>query len=632
MSEKSHIFVMEKKQERTMKKFTSLLKHALRIAIVTLTVMIVGIFGYMLWQMRQHKDIVKAARAEREQMADKIWKAKSENFQNAVRDNSAWDDLVDFTEGYGKNEIDSAWLEDNFGYMLESYNASMVSIFDVNGRKLYSKISDEYEDFDFFALDFIIFSNKLNGTGLTNFYMYRENILMEFFGATITTSSDNSHSLPPKGFLLLCREINSDVIEDYRVSVGALAAGITDTDSSEDEDDDDNSIVIFKKLNNYNNGQEIYMRSVFDNSVEKFFSEMKPVFGIFALLCILAMAYPLMFMSREIMNPLTLISKSLSTSNPTAIAPLKGKNNEFKQIAEMLEEFYMQQEEVKIQNETLVLQSEEIRSINDDLNQQKNDLAEVNFQITDSIKYAGRIQRSAVSQTETVYKIFPDSTVIYKPRDIVSGDWYYVARHQDKIVVVEADCTGHGVPGALLSMLGISAFKDIINAMDIKGEEILPEVLLDRMRDTIKSTLTEQTDDTMSMSDGMDMSVGVFAQDCSSLRFAGANQSLFIMRNEEIIKLKGNRMPVGNYIKENAFEGETVALQKGDALFFMSDGLKDQTNTAMEKFRWMRIEAFIIANSKLPMQQLGDKLMQSIAEWQGDTEQVDDMTMIGIRI
>ena len=115
------------------------------------------------------------------------------------------------------------------------------------------------------------------------------------------------------------------------------------------------------------------------------------IIGIFALLCILAMAYPLMFMSREIMNPLTLISKSLSTSNPTAIAPLKGKNNEFKQIAEMLEEFYMQQEEVKIQNETLVLQSEEIRSINDDLNQQKNDLAEVNFQITDSIKYANRI-------------------------------------------------------------------------------------------------------------------------------------------------------------------------------------------------------------------------------------------------
>ena len=615
-----------------MKKFTSLLKQVLRITTVTLAAMIVGIFGYMFWQTHQHKDIVKAARAEREQMADRIWKAKSENFQNAVRDNSAWDDLVDFTENNGKSEIDSAWLEDNFGYMLESYNASMVSIFDVNGKKLYSKISDEYEDFDFFALDFIIFSNKFKENGLTNFYMYRDNVLMEFFGATITTSADNHHTLSPKGFLLLCREINSDVIEDYRVSVGALAAGITEEDGSEDDEEDGSSIVIFKKLNNYTNGQEVYMRSVFDNSVEQFFSEMKPVFGIFALLCVIAMANILLFMSKNIMTPLSLISKSLSTSNPTVIVPLKEKNNEFKQIAEMLEEFYMQQEEVKIQNETLVLQSEEIRSINDDLQQQKNDLAEVNFQITDSIKYAGRIQRSAVSQIDNINKIFPDNTVIYKPRDIVSGDWYYVARHQDKIVVVEADCTGHGVPGALLSMLGISAFKDIINAIDIKGEEILPEVLLDRMRDTIKSSLSENSSDSMSMSDGMDMSVGVFTSDCSSLRFAGANQSLFIMRDEEIIKLKGNRMPIGNYIKEHAFAGETIALQKGDALFFMSDGLKDQTNPDMEKFRWMRIEAFIIENSKLPMRQLGDKLLQTIAEWQGDTEQVDDMTMIGIRI
>ncbi|MBR2105251.1 MAG: hypothetical protein IJ933_08255, partial [Bacteroidales bacterium] len=153
-----------------MKRSRSIFKHALAITIVTFVVVGVGTAGYILWQMQQHRDMVAAAHQEREDMADRIWKAKTENFQNAVRDNSAWDDLVDFTENYGKQPDDSAWLEDNFGFMLSSYTASMVAIFDVNGRCLYSKVADGYEDFDFFSLDFLIFSKKFKETGLTDFY------------------------------------------------------------------------------------------------------------------------------------------------------------------------------------------------------------------------------------------------------------------------------------------------------------------------------------------------------------------------------------------------------------------------------------------------------------------------------
>ncbi|MBR2200625.1 MAG: SpoIIE family protein phosphatase [Bacteroidales bacterium] len=614
-----------------MKRSRSIFKHALAITIVTFVVVGVGTAGYILWQMQQHRDMVAAAHQEREDMADRIWKAKTENFQNAVRDNSAWDDLVDFTENYGKQPDDSAWLEDNFGYMLSSYTAAMVAIFDVNGRCLYSKVADGYEDFDFFSLDFLIFSKKFKETGLTDFYMYKDDVLMEFFGASITTSADNEHHGTPKGFLLLCREIDDEVIEDYRISVGAKSTVISvqhhDSPSNNSED-----IIVTKSFNNYNNHSEAYICSFFENTVEKFFDEMKPVFGIFALLCVIAMINLLVFMRHKMMKPLSLISESLSDSDPTIINDLAKKKNEFGQIALMLQKFFMQQEEVKIQNETLVLQSEEIRSINDDLNQQKNDLAKVNLQITDSIEYAGRIQRSAVSQIETVRELFPDSMVIYLPRDIVSGDWYYVAQLRNKKVVVEADCTGHGVPGSLLSMLGISALKDILSMMEINDEAIRPETVLERMRTTIKKTLIQQSDDIMSMNDGMDMSIAIIENDNSSLRFAGANQALFIMRDAEIIKLKRNRMPIGNYVRETPFEGEDFALQKDDVLVFMSDGIKDQTNADMEKFRWMRLEAFLIENSALPMPVLGEKLVQTISQWQGDTEQVDDMTMIGIRV
>jgi serine phosphatase RsbU (regulator of sigma subunit) len=537
---------------------------------------------------------------------------------------------VDFTEQYGKQPIDSAWLVDNFGYMLDSFTASMVAIFDVNGKKLYSKIAAGYEKFDFFSLDFLAFSGKFNENGLTNFYLYQNNILMEYFGASITNSADNDHTDAPKGFLLLCREINDTVIADFKASIGAKDAKITKEEPA--QQDDGETIMIFKSLNNYHNGHEAFMYSVFENSVDTYFSKMKRIFGVFSALCVFAMINMILFMRNKMSTPLGKISESLSTSDPTIINDLTKKKNEFGQIAQMLQEFFMQQEEIKIQNETLVLQSEEIRSINDDLNQQKNDLAEVNQQITDSIKYAGRIQLSAVTQIENVLELFPDSMVIYLPRDIVSGDWYYVAQLRNKKVVVEADCTGHGVPGSLLSMLGISALKDILSMMEINDEAIRPETVLERMRSTIKKTLIQQSDDIMSMNDGMDMSIAIIENDNSSLRFAGANQALFIMRNAEIIKLKRNRMPIGNYVRETPFEGEDFALQKGDVLVFMSDGIKDQTNADMEKFRMMRLEAFLIENSALPMSALGAKLVQTIFQWKGDSEQVDDMTMIGIRI
>ena len=613
-----------------MKKVNTILKYTIFVAITTLLVLAAGIVGYIMWQTRQYKVMVAQAHQEREDMANRIWKAKAENFQNAVRDNSAWDDLVDFTEQYGKQPTDSAWLEDNFGYMLDSYTASMVAIFDVNGKKLYSKIADGYEKFDFFSLDFLAFSGKFKENGLTNFYLYQNNILMEYFGASITNSADNDHTDAPKGFLLLCREINDTVIADFKASIGAKDAKITKEEPA--QQDDGETIMIFKSLNNYHNGHEAFMYSVFENSVDTYFSKMKRIFGVFSALCVFAMINMILFMRNKMSTPLGKISESLSSSDPTIINDLTKKKNEFGQIAQMLQEFFMQQEEIKIQNETLVLQSEEIRSINDDLNQQKNDLAEVNQQITDSIKYAGRIQLSAVTQIENVLELFPDSMVIYLPRDIVSGDWYYVAQLRNKKVVVEADCTGHGVPGSLLSMLGISALKDILSMMEINDEAIRPETVLERMRSTIKKTLMQQSDDIMDMNDGMDMSIAIIENDNSSLRFAGANQALFIMRNAEIIKLKRNRMPIGNYVRETPFEGEDFALQKGDVLVFMSDGIKDQTNADMEKFRMMRLEAFLIENSALPMSALGAKLVQTIFQWKGDSEQVDDMTMIGIRI
>ena len=611
-----------------MKKFYPLLNHALKVLVLSSMILIVSIISYITWQSHQHKIISKIAKEERKNMTERIWKAKTENYHYAVRYNSAWDDLVDFCNG--TSHPDSAWLEDNIGYMLDAYSAAMVAIFDKDGKNLYSQIADEYKNLDFFSLNFLILYDKFSQNGTKDFFLLRDSVLLEYFGGAITTSADNNHKLPPQGCLMLVRAITPEVLDDFRMSLGALYTGLDCNGSFVPKDD--NNIVISQQLDSYTNHHEAYMCSVFENEVENFFDKLIPVFGIFVLMCLFSAGGILLFMQKKIMNPLSKISKSLNNNNHAEIQELKNEPNEFGQISEMLDKFYLQQEEVVMQNERLKQQSEEIISINNDLNKQRNRLAETNNTLTESISYASRIQRAAVSLEDDLEKLFPDSFVIYIPRDIVSGDWYRVANIRGQRIIVEADCTGHGVPGALLSMLGISALKDILGMMDAAGEEFLPGVILDRMRHTVKTTLIKSVDDSMEMSDGMDMTITVFNPDCTAMKYAAANQSLLVLRGGKITRLKGDRMPVGNYSTEDSFQTFDFELVKGDKLFFMSDGYKDQTNPDAEKFKGKRLEKCLIENDTLSMPRLGKRLIEIITEWRGNSFQLDDITMIGVKV
>ena len=611
-----------------MKKYYPLLNHAIKVMVLSTIILIVSIISYITWQNHQHKIISKIAKEERKNMTERIWKAKTENYQYAVRFNSAWDDLKDFCNG--KTNPDSAWLEDNIGYMLDAYSAAMVGIFDKNGKKLYTKIADDYQNIDFCSLNFLILYDKFLENGTKEFFLLKDSVLLEYFGGAITTSADNNHQLPPQGFLMLVRAITPEVLEDFRISLGALYTGFNNNEKGIATDD--NNIVIFQQLDNYTNNHEAYMCSIFENEVENFFDKMIPVFGIFVLMCLFSAGATILFMKKKIMNPLSKISKSLNEANHNEIQELKNEPNEFGQISEMLDKFYLQQEEIVMQNEKLKQQSEEIIAINNDLNMQKNRLAETNNTLTASISYASRIQRAAVSLEEDLEKLFPDSFVIYIPCDIVSGDWYRVANIRGQKIIVEADCTGHGVPGALLSMLGISALKDILSIMDSSGEELLPGVILDRMRSTVKTTLIKSVDDSMEMSDGMDMTIAVFNEDCTAMKYASANQSLLVLRGDEVTRLKGDRMPVGNYSTENNFQTFDFELVKGDKLFFMSDGYKDQTNPDAKKFKGNRLAKCLVENDSLSMPRLGKRLIEIITEWRGNSFQLDDITMIGVKV
>ncbi|MBQ5538774.1 MAG: serine/threonine-protein phosphatase [Bacteroidales bacterium] len=264
---------------------------------------------------------------------------------------------------------------------------------------------------------------------------------------------------------------------------------------------------------------------------------------------------------------------------------------------------------------------------------EKNDLlSQQKTEILSSIRYAERIQRAAIPSQNEVLGLFPDSFIYYQPRDIVSGDYYWTVKCGKFSVMVTADCTGHGIPGAFLSMLGISSLKEFL-ATEHDAE--FPGTVLDRMRSFIKATLISKTDETVD--DGMDMTICSFDFENMKLHYALANQSAYIIRNGESIKLKGDRMPVGRYLAEKEhFQTLSVNLCKGDTVYMFSDGFQDQLggedSDFGHKFMSKNLVTLLAEISSEPMESQKESIRKAFNSWRNNRSQTDDVTLVGIRV
>ena len=275
-------------------------------------------------------------------------------------------------------------------------------------------------------------------------------------------------------------------------------------------------------------------------------------------------------------------------------------------------------------------QRDEIESQKNIITEQWNSVNEANRKLISSINYAERIQRAAVSTIEEVKAVFPESFVFYQPRDIVSGDFYRSGTCGKYPFIVTADCTGHGIPGAFLSMLGISALKEfMVTEYDAEN----PGTVLDRIREFIKTTLTS-TAKSGHVDDGMDMTICCFDMEKMEMYYAIANQTAVIVREGKSIKLKGDNMPVGRYISEREhFKSLSVKIEKGDMVYTFSDGIQDQLGSGLKhKFLLQNLIEVLTSVSDKTADSQCEILEKTIQDWRGDMLQVDDMTLVGIRV
>ena len=294
-----------------------------------------------------------------------------------------------------------------------------------------------------------------------------------------------------------------------------------------------------------------------------------------------------------------------------------------------------QKAEIEAQRDEIASQRDEIEVQKNFITEQMYEVEQVNHELIQSLSYARRIQLAALSSSTELSDNFKDAFIIYRPRNIVSGDYYRTEKIGRFSVMVTADCTGHGIPGAVLSILGISALKEYMRTEEDADK---PGVILDRMRNFIKTTLNSQTETIIN--DGMDMSICAFDLQNMEMHYAIANQKVHIVRGKEIITLKGDRMPVGrcSYEKEH-FQSLIEKICPGDMVYMFSDGIQDQfgeidssDSSRQRKFSSRRLSELLASIAHLSADEQFEAIDKAITDWKGNCPQTDDMTLVGIRI
>jgi len=277
--------------------------------------------------------------------------------------------------------------------------------------------------------------------------------------------------------------------------------------------------------------------------------------------------------------------------------------------------------------QTLMAQNILIEEKNTNLEIANAIIEEKNTDITDSINYAKRIQEAILPPKELKYQLFPEAFVLFKPRDIVSGDFYWFAERDGKKIIAAVDCTGHGVPGAFMSMIGNTFLNDIVNKQGITQ----PSEILNHLRTSVISSLKQDEGENK---DGMDIAICCFNSTSNSVEYAGAHNPLWIVRNEELIEFKADKLPLNfNKGQAESFTNHHIEIQKGDNLYIFTDGYQDQFGGDKgKKFRSKQLQELLVSISKLSMADQEKKLNDILEAWQGNYEQVDDILVIGIKV
>jgi len=320
-------------------------------------------------------------------------------------------------------------------------------------------------------------------------------------------------------------------------------------------------------------------------------------------------------------------------------------------VVERTKEISEQKEHIEEKNEELNQLIEEVVSQRDEIEKQKEIVDEINYEVSESINYATRLQGAILPEEKLLKKYLSEHFVLFKPKDKVSGDFYWWSHIENHTVITAADSTGHGVPGAFMSMLGSSFLREIVQ----KEYVTHTGVILKKLRKEIIKAL-KQKGEMGEQKDGMDMAIISIDHETNIVQFSGANNPLYIIKSGKLkietemdnavkefeldetsayklYEIKPNKMPIAIYEKMDNFTAHEIQLEKGDQLYMFSDGYADQFGGPKgKKFKYKPFKRLLLRNADKPMTEQKELLNTAFDNWKGNTEQIDDVVVVGIKM
>ncbi|MCB0756424.1 MAG: SpoIIE family protein phosphatase, partial [Flavobacteriales bacterium] len=272
----------------------------------------------------------------------------------------------------------------------------------------------------------------------------------------------------------------------------------------------------------------------------------------------------------------------------------------------------------------------EIQQQKTEIEKSRDEIAKYAKDITDSIKYAKRIQKAIFPAWQDIKEVLPESLVFYQSKDLVSGDFYFADKVGDKRIFAAVDCTGHGVPGGFMSIVANNLLQQAIKQVGLTK----PSEILNYASHGITNTL-HQTFEESSVKDGMDIAICCWDEKAGILEFAGAYNPLYIFRDGKLLETKADRFPVGTFVGEtvNEFTNHEIKVQKGDMVYVFTDGFADQFGGPQgKKFMMNRFRKMLSDVHSKPVDEQFELLSKTLKQWKGNLEQVDDICVVGVRI
>ena len=304
----------------------------------------------------------------------------------------------------------------------------------------------------------------------------------------------------------------------------------------------------------------------------------------------------------------------------TIVLFIKYREKKLKVERELLEE------KVRERNQEVLEKNKELESINLEMVSKNKEIEQKNNDLNSSIRYALTIQKASFPSLQELYEELPDSFIYHLPRDIVSGDFYWYRKTNDKFVIACADCTGHGVPGALTSMIGIALLNEIVGGNKITD----PSKVLSLLDKGILKAFENSESET---NDGMDISLITIDKKTKTIEYSGAYRPLIVVRKDELFEYKATKTSIGfKDVKNKFFEKTTLEFEQGDCLFMYTDGYPDQFGGPKnKKLKTRTLKEILIEGSSKDMETQKELIQKRFQDWMGNTNQIDDILVIGIK-